>query len=48
LVSIVDPRRQTVAVHRPTAATQTLTSTDTLDGGPVVPGWTLPIRDIFQ
>ena len=48
LVIIVDPRRQTLAVHRSLTEMQTLTSTDTLDGGPVVPGWTLPVRDVFQ
>ena len=48
LVIIVDPRRRTIAVHRPAAATQTLTINDTFEGSPVVPGWTLPVREIFQ
>jgi Uma2 family endonuclease len=47
LVIIVDPRRQTLALHRSPTEMQTLTINDTLDGGPVVPGWTLPVRDVF-
>jgi Uma2 family endonuclease len=47
LVIIVDPRRQTLAIHRSPTEMQTLTINDTLDGDPVVPGWTLPVRDVF-
>lgn len=45
---IVDPRRRTIAVHRSPTAMQTLTLTDTLSGDPVAPGWTLPVRAVFE
>jgi Uma2 family endonuclease len=48
MVLVVDPRRQTVAVHRPGQAVRTLRVDDTLDGEDVVPGWTMPVRDIFD
>ena len=47
LVILVDPRRRSVTLHAPGQAPVTLTEQDTLDGSPVVPGWQLPIRDIF-
>ena len=47
LVILVDPRRRSVTIHTPGQAPVTLTDQDTLDGGPVVPGWQMPIRDIF-
>ena len=46
MVIIVDPRKQTATVHTPTAITQ-LTIDDTIDGGDVVPGWKLLLREIF-
>jgi Uma2 family endonuclease len=43
----IDPRQRTVAVHTsPTAAT-TLGAADTLDGSPVLPGFTLPLSELF-
>lgn len=48
LVIIVDPRRQTITVHRSPTAMQTLTVNDTLDGAPVLPGWSLPVREVFS
>ncbi len=48
LVIIVDPRRQTITVHRAPTEMQTLTINDTLDGAPVLPGWTLPVREVFS
>lgn len=47
MVLVVNPRRRTVAVHRPGQPPRLLTESDTLDGEDVVPGWTLPVRDIF-
>ena len=47
LVWVVNPRRRTVTVHRPGAAPVILTTADTLDGLQVVPGFTLPVADIF-
>ena len=46
LVWVVDPKRETVAVHTATGVV-TLTVADTLTGGDVLPGFTLPVADIF-
>jgi Uma2 family endonuclease len=48
MVLVVNPRRKTVAVHRPGQAVRILGMDDTLDGEDVVPGWTMPVRDIFD
>lgn len=48
LVFVVDPRRQTVDVHRPGQPTRTLGMNDALDGEDVVPGWSLAVRDLFD
>jgi Uma2 family endonuclease len=48
LVYVVDPRRQTVTIHRAPTEMQTLAVQDTLDAEPVVPGWRLPVADIFR
>jgi len=47
MVLVVDPRKRTATVYRPSAAAQYLTAPDTLDGGEVVPGWTMPVRELF-
>ena len=47
MVLVLDPRRHTVAVHRPGAEVRHLTVGDTLDGEDVVPGWTVPVRELF-
>ena len=47
MVVVVDSRRRVVAVHLPGSAPVTLTENDTLDGGDVVPGWSMPVADIF-
>ena len=47
MVLVVDPRRRTVAVHRPGQAVRIFGVDDTLDGEDVVPGWQLSIRDLF-
>ena len=47
MVVVVNPRNKTVKVHRSPTDVVTLTMTDTLDGGDVVPGWQMPIADIF-
>jgi Uma2 family endonuclease len=46
-VWIVDPRLQTVTVHRSVTDIHTLTVKDALDGGQVVPGFQCPVRDVF-
>jgi hypothetical protein len=46
MVVMVNPRDRTVSVHTPKSVI-TLTESDTLDGGDVVPGWRLPVAEIF-
>ena len=46
LVVVVNPRNRTVQAHTPDGVTE-LTEADTLDGGDVVPGWRMPVADIF-
>jgi Uma2 family endonuclease len=47
MVLVVNPRRRSVTVYRSLADIIVLTQNDALDGGDVVPGWTMPVRDIF-
>jgi Uma2 family endonuclease len=46
LVWVAYPKSQTVVAHTPTSVS-TFGISDTLDGGNVLPGFTLPVRDIF-
>jgi Uma2 family endonuclease len=48
MVLVVDSRRRTVSVHRPGQPVRVLGVDDMLDGEDVVPGWTMPVRDIFD
>lgn len=48
LVFVVNPRRRTVAVHRPGQPIRVLGVDDTLDGEDVVPGWSMAVRDLFD
>lgn len=47
LVWVVDPRTRSVASYRGRKDVQLLTEDDTLDGGDVLPGFTLPISHLF-
>lgn len=47
LVWVVEPETQTVTVHSSDGSQTTLDIDGTLDGGDVLPGFTLPIRSIF-
>lgn len=47
LVWVVDPSAATVAVLIPGEEARTLTSGQTLDGGEVLPGFLIPVNDIF-
>ena len=47
-VIVVDPRRRTVKVHRSPADAVVLTADDTLTVEDAVPGWKLPVSDIFE
>ena len=48
MVVEVYPMRRAVAVHRPGAPAVTLTDDDVLDGGDVLPGFSLPLSEIFD
>ena len=48
MVVVVNPRNRTVKVHRSPADAVTLTMADTLDGADVVPGWRMPVAEIFS
>ena len=47
MVVVVNPRRRDVTVYLPNSDPVTLTEEDSLHGGDVVPGWTIPVKDIF-
>jgi Uma2 family endonuclease len=47
MVIVVDPRKQIAMVRTPHGAND-LTVDDTLTGGDVVPGWSLPLRGLFE
>lgn len=47
LVWEIDPDTRTVAVYTSVTDVTTLTETDTLDGGSVLPGFTLRLQDLF-
>lgn len=47
LVWIVDPETRTVEVYAPRRKTVVLTEADTLDGGKVLPGFTLSLAELF-
>jgi Uma2 family endonuclease len=48
LVWLVEPKHQRVTVYLPDRSTRTLGRTDALDGGDVLPGFTLPLADVFD
>ena len=48
MVLVLNPRRPNVAVHRPNQPVRILTIDDVIDGEDVVPGWTLPVRELFE
>ncbi len=47
MVLVVDPCLRMVMVHRSPTRACRLTIEDVLDGEDVVPGWTMPVRDLF-
>jgi Uma2 family endonuclease len=48
LVWIIYPTLRSADVYRSTETAQLVNSDGTLDGGDVLPGFTLPLRDVFQ
>jgi hypothetical protein len=47
LVIVIDPSKRSAAIRRSMTATR-LGIDDALDGGDVVPGWTLPLCELFE
>lgn len=47
VVWVVDPEKQVVEVHAPGQPVQVLDADGTLDGGAVLPGFTLAVSEIF-
>jgi Uma2 family endonuclease len=47
MVIVIDPEPRLVTVYRAPDKVTFLTADDTLDGGDVVPGWHLPVADLF-
>jgi Uma2 family endonuclease len=47
LVWLVDPASQTVTIFRPDAIPARLGAGEILDGGNVLPGFTVPVTEIF-
>lgn len=48
MVFIVNPQGGTVTIWTPEGGARILTEEDIVDGGDVVPGWTLPVADVFR
>ena len=48
LVWVVNPGSRAVEVHQSDSPVVTLSENDTLDGGPVLPGFACSVRDIFD
>lgn len=48
MVVVINPRTRQVLVHAPDADVKVLGMEDTLSGGEVVPGWQLPIGELFR
>ena len=47
MVVLVNPRKKAVTVYRSLTDIAVLTEKDILDGGEVVPGWTIAVKEIF-
>ncbi len=47
MVVVADPERRTVTVYRSLEDIRMLTENDAIDGADVVPGWKLPVAEIF-
>jgi len=47
MVIVVNPRQRSVTVYHSRTDMVRLTEEDVLDGGAVVPGWQLPITEVF-
>ncbi len=47
MVWVVDPQTRTVSVHRGPKEVSVLDTSDSLNGNDVLPGFTLPVADVF-
>ena len=47
MVLVVDPSQRTVTVYRSLEDIRILTEGDVIEGADVVPGWELPIAELF-
>ncbi len=48
LVWWIDPERRTAMIQQPSQAPQQLSDTDCLDGGEIVPGFSIPLAKSFD
>jgi Uma2 family endonuclease len=48
MVVVVEPRSRTISVRTSLAEARVLSEGDVLDGGDAVPGWSLPVAEIFR
>jgi Uma2 family endonuclease len=48
LVWVIYPRQRSLCVHKSQEVSRTLSATDELDGGTVLPGFRLPLLELFQ
>ncbi len=46
MVAIINPCKRTAMVYCPRSDISLLPEQDVLDGGDVVPGWQVPVRDV--
>lgn len=47
MVVVLNPRRRSVTVYRSLTDIVVLNENNVLDGGDVVPGWSVPVKDLF-
>ena len=47
VVAVLDPDHRRAILHRPNAAPLALRQNETLDFDPVVPGFRVPLNDVF-
>jgi Uma2 family endonuclease len=48
MVIVVNPRRRAATIYRSPDDVQLLSENDSIEGGDVVPGWRLPLRNLFS
>lgn len=48
LVWVADPDARTVTAHRPNQSSQVFAATDTLTADPVIPGFAVPVAELFR